>query len=68
MIIIFTIIIIIIFIITIIPVKTQISKTWLFLISPIFSKSRNRTLDRTRHVHVLLSCISEITIDFTEDA
>ena len=31
------------------------------------SKCRKRTLDRTLHVHVLLSCISEFTTDFIED-
>ena len=34
---------------------------------PNFNKSRNWTLDWMRHVHVLLSCISEFTIDFIED-
>ena len=34
---------------------------------PNFNKSRNWTLDRMRHVHVLLSCISEFSIDFIED-
>ena len=31
------------------------------------SKCRKRTLDRTLHVHVLLTCISEFTTDFIED-
>ena len=34
---------------------------------PNFNKSRNWTLDWMPHVHVLLSCISEFTIDFIED-
>ena len=34
---------------------------------PDFSSTRNWTLDSTRHVHVLLSCTSELTVVFIED-
>ena len=34
---------------------------------PNFNRNRNWTLNWMRHVHVLLSCISEFTIDFIED-
>ena len=34
---------------------------------PNCSNNRNKTLESTRHVHVLLSCISELTVVFIED-
>ena len=34
---------------------------------PICSNNRNRTLDSTRHVHVLLSFVSELTVVFIGD-
>ena len=34
---------------------------------PDFSSTKNWTLDKTRHVHLLLSCISELTVIFIED-